>query len=185
VVVFGLLSPVFDILTFITLRLGFHASATPLAAVVLVNVANPYRRCCATDGVRVLVAQPGGGDYRRAQRYGDGGGQRVQSADQQALALDLRLPERGAPNPRPGKPPRRHGTTAVTSTGLQCAGRIHAQADDLARAAAVTGMDGRPAPGGVYGLVVTDRTRPAVPGTRAIMGPVPRRWARPVMNASA
>jgi hypothetical protein len=27
-IVFGLLSSVFDILTFITLRLGFHASAT-------------------------------------------------------------------------------------------------------------------------------------------------------------
>jgi len=32
-IVFGLLSSVFDILTFITLRLGFHASATLFVAV--------------------------------------------------------------------------------------------------------------------------------------------------------
>ena len=48
-----------------------------------------------------------------------------------------------------------------------------------------TGMDGRPAPGRVYGLVVADRARPAVPGPRASAGPATRRWARPVMNASA
>ena len=34
-IVFGLLSSVFDILTFITLRLGFHASATLFEAVEL------------------------------------------------------------------------------------------------------------------------------------------------------
>ncbi len=50
----------------------------------------------AAGGVRVPAAQPGGGDDRCAQRRGNGGGQCVQAADQQALALDLGVPERGA-----------------------------------------------------------------------------------------
>jgi len=39
---------------------------------------------------------PGGGDHRRAQRRGDHRGQHVQAADQQALAPDLGVAERGA-----------------------------------------------------------------------------------------
>ena len=50
----------------------------------------------AAGRVRVPAAQPGRGDHRRAQRGADRGGQRVQPADQQALALDLGVPERGA-----------------------------------------------------------------------------------------
>jgi hypothetical protein len=38
------------------------------------------------------AAQPGGGEQRRTQSRADGGGQRVQAADQQAPALDLRGP---------------------------------------------------------------------------------------------
>lgn len=39
--------------------------------------------------------------------------------------------------------------------------------------------------GPVYGLVVTDRTWPAVPRTRASTGPATCWWTCPVMNASA
>jgi hypothetical protein len=38
------------------------------------------------------AAQPGGGDQRRTQSRADDGGQRVQAADQQVPALDLRGP---------------------------------------------------------------------------------------------
>jgi len=52
-IVFGLLSSVFDILTLITLRLGFHASATLFAAVSSFNRPSPNspsRSSCAPTG---------------------------------------------------------------------------------------------------------------------------------------
>ena len=52
-IVFGLLSSVSDILTFITLRLGFHASATLFAAVGSSNRPSPNspsRSSCAPVG---------------------------------------------------------------------------------------------------------------------------------------
>jgi hypothetical protein len=50
----------------------------------------------AAGGVRVPAAEADRGDHRRAQRRADGSGHRVQPADQQALALDLGVPEPGA-----------------------------------------------------------------------------------------
>jgi hypothetical protein len=52
-IVFGLLSSVFDILTFITLRPGFHASATLFVAVSSPNRPSPNspsRSSCAPAG---------------------------------------------------------------------------------------------------------------------------------------
>ena len=62
-------------------------------AVVMASAARLAR---AAGGGGVAAAQPGGGDHRRGQRRADGGGQRVQPPDQQRLALDLGVPERGA-----------------------------------------------------------------------------------------
>jgi hypothetical protein len=62
-------------------------------------------RRCAAGGAGVPAAQPGAGDHRGGQRRADRRGQHVQAADQQALALDLRMAERRSLLGVPGKGP--------------------------------------------------------------------------------